>query len=542
MSRARDTEALPEDLEPGAVNAPESTEFEVQPGQTVPDLDDAAPRRGGADIARTGASMLRDTAVNMATALRRPLASYHLVLGLTAVLTVLGLVMVLSASSVEDISATGSPYSKFTSQLIYVALGVVAFFGALYLRPTLLRRVALGGVLVSIVLLIAVLVPGIGTKVGGARRWIDVGGFTLQPSEIAKVALIVWGAHLLADRSRTGGLKELLLPLGPVAVLMAALVVAEPNQSTAMIIAVTAGMLLFYAGLSSRLFLSIGIAGICAAVFLALMEGYRSARLSAWLGRTNDTLGVSYQSNQARYSLADGGFFGVGLGNSTAKWSYLPNAHNDFIFAIIGEELGYLGAGVVILMFGLLTWVGLRIACRVADPFLQLMSATITTLIALQAIINMGYVVGLLPVTGIQLPLLSAGGNSVILVLFMLGLLAGAARHEPEAIAALAGGGAGRAGRLFRLPKPHPYVPPRPARAAAPRAGERRAPARPVAPSPYDRLPYGDARLARPRRDVPPARPQRRSGEPWRGERARVQDRPASGSRRRGEEKGRRAW
>ncbi|ADG79247.1 putative peptidoglycan glycosyltransferase FtsW OS=Tsukamurella paurometabola (strain ATCC 8368 /DSM / CCUG 35730 / CIP 100753 / JCM 10117 / KCTC 9821/ NBRC 16120 / NCIMB 702349 / NCTC 13040) OX=521096 GN=Tpau_2647 PE=3 SV=1 [Tsukamurella paurometabola] len=539
MSRARDTRELPDDLEPGAVNAPESTEFEVQQGESIPELDAAASRRSGTAIARTGASLLRDTAVNVGTALRRPLASYHLVLGLTAVLTVLGLVMVLSASSVEDISATGSPYSKFTSQLIYVGLGVVAFFGALYLRPTMLRRLALGSVLVSIALLIAVLIPGIGSKVGGARRWIDVGGFTIQPSEIAKVALIVWGAHLLADRSRRGGgLKDLLLPLGPVALLMAALVIAEPNQSTAMIIAVTAGMLLFYAGLSSRLFLSIGVAGICAAVFLALVEGYRSARLAAWLGRSNDALGVSYQSNQARYSLADGGFFGVGLGNSTAKWSYLPNAHNDFIFAIIGEELGYLGAGVVILMFGLLTWVGLRIACRVADPFLQLMAATITTLIALQAIINMGYVVGLLPVTGIQLPLLSAGGNSVILVLFMLGLLAGAARHEPEAIAALAGGGSGRTGRLLRLPKPQPYVPPR---AAAPRA-ERRAPARPVAPSPYDRLPYGDARLARPRRDVPPTRPQRRGGEPWRGERARVQDRPATGSRRRGEEKGRRAW
>ena len=551
------------DTAPGGINAPESTEFDAQPQETGASTEGAgavgsrgaaaaSAARSGADVARSGASLLRNTAVGLVTALRRPLASFHLVLGLTAVLTVMGLIMVLSASSVEDISATGSPYDKFTSQLIYVGLGVIAFVVALYLRPALLRRVALGGVLVSIALLAAVLVPGVGTKVGGARRWIDLGGFTLQPSEIAKVALIVWGAHLLADRGRKGNIKELLLPLGPVVVLMAALVVAEPNQSTAMIIVAVGAMLLYYAGLSSKLIASLIVVFTLLGIFFALAEGYRSARVQAWLGRTDDALGANYQSNQARYSLADGGLFGVGLGNSTAKWSYLPNAHNDFIFAIIGEELGYLGAGVVILMFGILTWVGMRIAGRVADPFLRLMAATITTLIALQAIINMGYVVGLLPVTGIQLPLLSAGGNSVILVLFMMGLLANAARHEPEAIAALAGGREGRAGRLLRLPKPLPYIPPRPDRSVgrgpAPRqarpAPARRGPSRPAAPSPYDRHPYGDENLTRrqaSRRELPPMRSQGRTSEPWRGERAGAQ-RNAPQQRRRVQEKGRRAW
>ncbi|CAM3121001.1 putative lipid II flippase FtsW [Tsukamurella hominis] len=566
MSRAGKAADTDTDLAPGGVNAPESTEFDAQPQETAASTTGsrgaaaASAARSGADVARNGASLLRGGAVGLATALRRPLASFHLVLGLTAVLTVMGLIMVLSASSVEDISATGSPWGKFTSQLIYVTLGVVAFILALYLRPALLRRVALGGVLVSIALLAAVLVPGVGTMVGGARRWIDVGGFTLQPSEIAKVALIVWGAHLLADRGRKGNIKELLLPLGPVVVLMAALVVAEPNQSTAMIIVSVGAMLLYYAGLSSKLIASLLVVFALLGIFFALAEGYRSARVQAWLGRTDDALGANYQSNQARYSLADGGLFGVGLGNSTAKWSYLPNAHNDFIFAIIGEELGYLGAGVVILMFGILTWVGMRIARRVADPFLRLMAASITTLIALQAIINMGYVVGLLPVTGIQLPLLSAGGNSVILVLFMMGLLANAARHEPEAIAALAGGREGRAGRLLRLPKPLPYIPPRPERPAgrgpAPRQGRpapaRRGPAQPspkgrtapAAPSPYDRHPYGDESLGRrraPRRDLPPMRPQGRGGDPWRGERA-GQQRNVPQQRRRGQEKGRRAW
>ncbi|WP_081586209.1 putative lipid II flippase FtsW, partial [Tsukamurella sp. 1534] len=464
MSRARGagktTEEPTDDLAPGGVNAPESTEFDAQPEETA--AADARPTTR--DVARTGASVIRDAAIGVATAIRRPLASFHLVLGITALLSVIGLIMVLSASSVEDINTYGSPYANFTKQAMYVSMGFVAFLGALYMRPAFLRRASLVGVLVAIGLLVAVLIPGVGSKVGGSRRWIDLGGFNIQPSEIAKVALVVWGAHLLADRSRykDAGIKELLLPFGPVVMLMAALVVAEPNQSTAMILAATGAMLLFYAGLSSKLFVSLGIGGIAAAVFLALAEGYRSARVASWLGRTNDALGANYQSDQARYSLADGGLFGVGLGNSTAKWNYLPNAHNDFIFAIIGEELGYLGAGLVIALFAMFTWVGLRIATRVTDPFLSLMAATITMLIALQAIINMGYVVGLLPVTGIQLPLLSYGGTSVILVLFMMGLLANAARHEPEAIAALTAGRDGRAARLLRLPKPLPYVPPAP--------------------------------------------------------------------------------
>jgi cell division protein FtsW len=196
VSRARDAQQVSDDLEPGAVNAPESTEFDAQPGQ--PDDHPAVEdRRGTADLARSGAGMVRDVAVNMATALRRPLASFHLVLGLTAVLTVLGLVMVLSASSVEDISATGSPYSKFTSQLMYVGLGVVAFFVALYLRPTLLRRVALGGVLVSIALLIAVLIPrAAGSTSARSRcsprrspRWrSSCGARTCSPTAAATVA------------------------------------------------------------------------------------------------------------------------------------------------------------------------------------------------------------------------------------------------------------------------------------------------------------------------------------------------------------------
>ncbi|GAA4408354.1 hypothetical protein GCM10023147_52320 [Tsukamurella soli] len=462
------------------VDAPESSEFDAQndesDGDAHADFDDEysddeysddagyEPRRGAGEFVRDGASSVRTAVSNLLLALDRPLASFHLVVGLTFVLTVMGVIMVLSASSVEDYTANGTAYGLFVSQLTYAALGVVAFLVALHLRVTLLRRVSLAAIVVSVGLLIAVLVPGIGHAVGGGQRWIGLGPITVQPSEVVKVALILWGAHLLADRAVGAPMKQLVLPLVPVAVLVAGLIALEPNLSTAIIIAILVGTMLYYAGLSVRIFVALIMAALGAAVILAFTEGYRSARVRSfvggWTGTARDTLGADYQPTQAKYSLADGGFFGVGLGGSKAKWSYLPNAHNDFIFAIIGEELGYVGAALTIGMFALLTWVGLRIARRQADPYLRLVAATITTLIATQAIINMGYVVGLLPVTGIQLPLLSAGGNSIILVLFLFGLLASAARHEPEAIAALSTGRDSRFGRWMRLPKPRPYVAP----------------------------------------------------------------------------------
>ncbi len=592
------------------VEAPESVEFDAQPDAEFDEFDDDPtadgadayaddadadvdfademsaypayePRRGAGDLVRDGASSVRTAVSNLLLALDRPLASFHLVVGLTFVLTVMGIVMVLSASSVEDYTTYGTPYGLFLSQLVYALIGVVAFMVALHLPVRLLRRVSLASVVVALGLLVAVLVPGIGTAGGGGQRWIGIGPITLQPSEIVKVALILWGAHLLADRGANASMKHLVLPLVPVALLVAGLIALEPNLSTAIIVAILVGTLLYYAGLSVRIFLALLLAALSAAVILAFTEGYRSARVrsfvGAWTGGANDTLGADYQPTQAKYSLADGGFFGVGLGGSKAKWSYLPNAHNDFIFAIIGEELGYVGAALVIIMFALLTWVGLRIARRNQDPFLRLVAATITTLIATQAIINMGYVVGLLPVTGIQLPLLSAGGNSIILVLFMFGLLASAARHEPEAIAALSTGRDSRFGRWMRLPKPKAYVAPhrsasvpryapsgagrgstwasaayreagarpgRPAGPGQPRPGSRGGhPSGPRyddrwggwapdaypprgrrygvgvddgAPSPYDRLPYGDPSYGDPSRGrgrpVSAAQPWRRGG------------------------------
>ena len=390
--------------------------------------------------------------------LSRPLASFHLVVTLTVLLTSFGLVMVLSASSVEGYSKTGSSYGLFTTQLVFAALGVVLFYFAVRMPVRVMRRLAAPAMIIATIMLMLVLVPGIGTLSQGARRWFVVYGLSVQPSELAKVALCVWGAHLLASRRRdNASLRELLIPLIPVTILICVLIILEPNLSTTITIAIIVGALLWFAGLPMKVFGFFMVTGVVAAGVLAMTAGYRSERVQSFLGHIDDPQGAGYQARQARYALANGGTFGEGLGQSRAKWNYLPNAHNDFIFAIIGEELGLIGGVVVLLLFGLLAYVGLRIATRSVDPFLRLLTATVTVLVTAQALINIGYVVGLLPVTGIQLPLLSAGGTSTFTTLVMFGLLANAARHEPEAVAALAAGGDGRFGRMLRLPNPVPY-------------------------------------------------------------------------------------
>lgn len=423
--------------------------------------------------------------------LGRPLASFHLIVTIAVLLTVLGLVMVLSASSAEAVAADGSAYTLFVQQLIGVALGVVAFYVVLRTPVRILRKLSFPLFCLSVVMLMLVLIPGIGSEgADGARRWFNIAGVSFQPSELAKVTLVLWGAHLLASRqSERASIMGILVPLTPAALLMCGLVVMQPNLSTAIALGIIVVALLWYAGLRARLFGIILGGVLVAATILAFTAGYRSDRIKGWLNPGDDPQGLGYQSNQAKYSLADGGWFGVGLGQSRAKWSYLPNAHNDFIFAIIGEELGMIGCLAILGLFGLFVYTGLRIATRSVDPFLRLLAAGSTTWIFAQAMINIGYVVGLLPVTGLQLPLVSYGGSSTAITLMMFGIIANAARHEPEAIAALHAGQDSRIARAVKLPMPTPFSP---LRAAAARSksnrpvlggDQRRLDGRPAAPS-----------------------------------------------------------
>ncbi len=433
------------------------------------------------------------------------MTSFHLIIAVAALLTTLGLIMVLSASGVYSYDADGSPWSVFAKQVLWTVVGLFAFYLALRMPVKMMRRLAFPGFALTIVLLILVLLPGIGKVANGSRGWFVVGGFSMQPSELAKIAFVIWGAHLLAARRmERASLREMLIPLVPAAVIALALIVAQPDLGQTVSLGIILLALLWYAGLPLRVFLSSLFAIIVSAGVLAMVEGYRSDRVRSWLDPAADGQGSGYQAKQARYALANGGVFGDGLGQGTAKWNYLPNAHNDFIFAIIGEELGFVGAAGLLALFGLFAYTGMRIARRSADPFLRLLTAAATTWVLGQAFINVGYVVGLLPVTGLQLPLISAGGTSTATTLLMMGAIANAARHEPEAVAALRAGRDDRVNRLLRLRLPEPYVP-SPLEAARDRLRSR-----PDRPKP--RATGKPARAARQQQTRTTDRPVRRSG------------------------------
>ena len=400
--------------------------------------------------------------------LARPLTSWHLVLGVCALLTLFGLVMVLSASNVESYTKVGSSYAVFVQQLTFCGLGLVLFWLGLRMPVRMLRGTCGLFLLVCLALLVMVLSP-LGAEINGAQKWLRLGSLSLQPSEPAKLALALWGAHVLVTkRALLRQWRHLLVPLVPMAIVIFALVMLQPDLGTTITLAIVLLALLWFGGAPGELFGAIAVAAVAGAVAMAGIAGYRSARIQSFVHPGADPQGAAYQARQAMFSLADGGWWGVGLGQGSAKWDYLPNAHNDFIFAIIGEELGFVGCLVVLLLFGTLAYVGIRIAARNTDPWIKLVSATITTWLVGQAAINIGYVVGLLPVTGIPLPLISSGGTSIALTMLAFGLLANFARHEPQAVSTLRhetvrSGRHGGLSRLLHLRSPvsYPVGPPR---------------------------------------------------------------------------------
>ncbi len=458
--------------------------------------------------------------------LGRPMTSFHLIIAVAALLTTLGLIMVLSASGVRSYDDDGSAWTIFGRQVLWTVIGLVACYVALRVPVRFMRRTAFSGFAISIVMLVLVLVPGIGKEANGSRGWFVIAGFSMQPSELTKIAFAIWGAHLLAARRmERASLREMLIPLVPAAVIALGLIVAQPDLGQTVSLGIILLALLWYVGLPLRVFVSSLLAVVISAAILAVSAGYRSDRVRSWLDPGQDPQDSGYQARQAKFALAEGGVFGHGLGQGTAKWNYLPNAHNDFIFAVIGEELGLVGALGLLGLFGLFGYTGMRIARRSADPFLRLLTAASTMWVIGQSFINVGYVIGLLPVTGIQLPLISAGGTSTATTLLMIGVIASAARHEPEAVAALRAGRDDRMTRLLRLPLPEPYVPtrvealrdrlrtrPQPARSAKPAK-----PAKAAKPPKKQRKPDRSSsagRTARKANSSAAGRPERRSGQP----------------------------
>jgi cell division protein FtsW len=357
-------------------------------------------------------------------------SAFVALLGLILVLGLVGLAMVLSASSVVDLTSTGSLWSSFLKQLQWFALGTVAM--VLTMRRDYRRwRDHCGWALIGVLgLLVLVVIPGVGTVGGGATRWLGRGPFTVQPSEFAKLALIVFWADLLTRRARW--IDHARLTVLPVLITFTAagvLIMKQPNLGTTMVIFAVMLVMLFVGGAGLRWLTAIVGAGAFAAAAVVARSRWRMDRIAVLADPCRDRLDTGLQTCQALAAAADGGVMGLGLGAGRAKWSYLPEADNDFIFAIIAEEAGLIGALLVIALFVALGVIGTRVALRAPDRFGMLLAAGITAWFLVQAFLNVGQAVGKLPVVGVPLPFVSSGGSSLIVSMVAAGMLLNVARQ-----------------------------------------------------------------------------------------------------------------
>ncbi len=346
----------------------------------------------------------------------------------TLALVAFGMVMVYSATSASATIGGGSPTYYLKRQGVYAALGLVFLVVASRWNYRSLRHAAPLLVLGSLGLLALALLGG--QSVNGARRWIDVGGASFQPSEVAKPALAVWTALYLAKRPVPRTLGELARPIGLLVAVFCALVIAEPDLGTVIALCLMVGAMLLVAGAPVRM-LGAASAIVGTLTVLAIwVEPYRRTRIFSFVNPWHDAQGAGYQQVQSMIGLGSGGFFGKGLGESVAKIFYLPEAHTDMIFSIIGEELGLVGATLVIAAYAAFAWAGLRIALRSRDPFGKALAAGLTALVCGQAALNLSAVMGIAPLTGIPLPLVSYGGTSLVVMLASVGILLNIARSD----------------------------------------------------------------------------------------------------------------
>ncbi|GAA4406477.1 putative lipid II flippase FtsW [Fodinibacter luteus] len=369
-----------------------------------------------------------------------PVATYYLLVFVTTALVVFGLIMVLSASSIVSLTgSTRSAYSIFLSQAMFAAIGAVVLVVASRIRVGGWKRLALPVLVVAIVLQLLVLTP-LGHEVNGNRNWLRLGPVTVQPSEVVKVGLVLAGGLVLAAKRRTlHAFSHVLVPyLVPIAALSIGAVVLGHDLGTVLILGAIVAGVLFAAGIPMRWFAFAGIPFVAMAVAFVVTSPNRLGRLDVWLGRNTDEWGAARQPIHGRFALADGGWFGLGLGASREKWGLLSEPHNDFIFAIIGEELGLPGTLAVLVLFAGLALACHRLVMRTDDFFVRVTTAGIMTWIVVQALINIGAVINLLPVIGVPLPLVSSGGSSLVTTMFALGVLLSFARSEPGCAEALA--------------------------------------------------------------------------------------------------------
>lgn len=364
-------------------------------------------------------------------ALPRP-PMYVVLAATVGVLNIVGLVMILSASAVNALSAYGSSWYFFQRQLLWALVGALAFVVTSRVDYRVWRKFAIPLLVVAGATLCVVLVPGVGIQVDGARRWLGAGFLRFQPSEIAKLALLIYVADVMARRGEwASDHRRVLKPVLLVSGAIAGLVLIEPDLDSTIVLALIVMAGLIVGGLPTKPLAKLTFAGIAGAAIASMAEPYRRARVLAFLHPSRDASNTGYQIKQSLIALGSGGVDGVGLGNGRAKWMFLPNAHTDFIFAIIGEELGLLGCVLVLALFVGFGLVGLRIARRAPDRFGMLLAAGVTAWVVGQAAINLGAVVAVIPVSGIPLPFLSAGGSALLFTMTGAGMLANIARQCP---------------------------------------------------------------------------------------------------------------
>ena len=347
----------------------------------------------------------------------------------TLVLVVIGIIMVFSSSHYYALSKMNDSYHFLKRELIWASLGLGGMFTAMNFDYWKYKKIAKYAYIISIVLLLLVFTP-LGVEINYARRWIGVGGQTIMPGEISKIAAILFVASFLSVKpEKIKSFKKGILPCLIIIGIYFTLIILQPNLSTAVTITLIIGAMMFVAGMRWLHVSLMGISGIGLVAVMIFLAPYRMKRLTGFLDPFADPQGDGYQVIQSLLALGSGGLFGVGLGKSIQKYLYLPEPQNDFIFAIIGEELGFIGCVVIIVLFLLLIWRGIRIAINAPDLFSCLLASGIIAMVSVQVIINIAVATSSMPVTGIALPFISWGGNSLTIFMTAIGVLLNISRH-----------------------------------------------------------------------------------------------------------------
>jgi cell division protein FtsW len=361
--------------------------------------------------------------------LEDPMFNFQVLFGATLILLIGGVTMVISASSVFSFETYGNSWALAERQFIFAIFGVFCMWRVSFWSPRATRKWCVLLLVGSIGALVLVLL--IGTSVNGQRNWLEFGPLRLQPSELAKLAVILWAAHMLTfKQAHLKYARHLLIPIVPIFGLILLLILAEGDLGTAMVITPVMMAMFLFVGVPKRWLAGVSVVGLLGIVYYTYKAPYRAQRFTAWLHPDSDPSGIGFQLAHAKQAMGAGGWWGLGLGGSREKWGTLPEAHTDFIYAVIGEETGLLGTIAILGLFGAIAVIGFRIARRAPDPYVKLVAAGITTWITVQMLVNICAVLGVMPITGVPLPLVSYGGSSLVPTLVGLGILMSFARNE----------------------------------------------------------------------------------------------------------------